>query len=98
MRQALRLRNGQVLSLAWLQKGQNDTIAAHERWASTSVDSRCGHGDCLYNNVHNLFYIPPLGIFLPAKVNDSMIIRDSKSLEGEVFLISLAKWKVLWPS
>jgi hypothetical protein len=31
----------------------------------------------LYNNVYILLYVPPLGNVLPAKVNDSMIIRNS---------------------
>lgn len=31
----------------------------------------------LYNNVYILLYIPPLGNVFPAKVNDSVIIRNN---------------------
>jgi hypothetical protein len=34
----------------------------------------------LYSNVYILLYIPPSGNVLPAKVNDSMIIRNSMVL------------------
>ena len=59
---------------------------------STSADSWCGCGACLHNNVHLLLHDPLLGIFslpkilghvLPAKVNNSMIIRSSMSLGGK---------------
>lgn len=33
---------------------------------------------CLYNNVHNSIYVPSLGTIIPAKVNESLIIRSSK--------------------
>jgi hypothetical protein len=33
-----------------------------------------------YNNAYNLLYVPLLGNVLPAKVNDSMIIRSSIGL------------------
>ena len=46
----------------------------------------------LYNNVYILLYIPPLGNVFPAKVNDSMIIRDSMSLGGEGECNVSAKW------
>ena len=32
---------------------------------------------CVYNNVYILLYLSPMGNVLPAKVNDSMIIRNS---------------------
>ena len=51
------------------------------------------HEACLYNNEHDLHYVPPLGIFslqrllrnvlLSAKFNESMIIRDSMSPRGK---------------
>jgi hypothetical protein len=41
------------------------------------------HKTCLYNNVHDLPYVPPLGNILPAKVNDSVIIRNSRSPGGK---------------
>lgn len=34
----------------------------------------------MYNNVHSLLYVPPLENVLPAKVNDSKIIRSSTGL------------------
>ena len=50
------------------------------------------HKTCLYNNVHDLPYVPPLGNILPAKVNDSMIIRNSRS-PGVTDMVNVsAKW------
>jgi hypothetical protein len=54
----------------------------------------------LYNNVHNLLYVPPSGNIppakvsgnvLPAKLSDSMIIRSSISPEDKNASVSLAK-------
>lgn len=75
-------------SPAWLLwKGQCDSFCTWSRasraWASTSVDECYEHGACLYNNVHNLLYVPPSGAILPAKINYSMIIRNSTSPGGE---------------
>lgn len=56
---------------------------ASRAWASMSADGCCGHGACLYNNVHNLLYVPLSGNILLAKVNYSMIIRNSTSPGGE---------------
>ena len=36
-----------------------------------------------YNHAYNLLYVPLLGNVLPAKVNDSMIIRNSMSPESK---------------
>lgn len=49
------------------------------------------HEACLYN-IHNLLYVPPLGDLVSAKVNNSMIIRDSISLKGEGISNVSAKW------
>jgi hypothetical protein len=38
---------------------------------------------CLCKNIHNLPYVPPSGSILPAKVNDSVIIRNSTSPRGK---------------
>ena len=52
----------------------------------------------LYNNVHNLIYVSPPGNILPAKVfvlsakvNNSMIIRDSMSLGDKGMSNDLSK-------
>ena len=52
-------------------------------WASTNIDDCCECIACLYNNVHNLFYVSPSGNVLDAKVNDSIIIRNSTRLGVE---------------
>jgi hypothetical protein len=44
---------------------------------------------CLYNYV---YYIPPSRNVLPVKVNNSMIIRDSKSAGGQGVANVSAKW------
>jgi hypothetical protein len=46
-------------------------------WVFLSADGGRRHKTCLYNNVYILLYIPPLGNVFPAKVNDSMIIRNN---------------------
>jgi hypothetical protein len=48
------------------------------------------HEACLYN-IHNLLYVPPLGDLVSAKVNNSMIIRDSTSLGSEGMFNDLSK-------
>ena len=57
------------------------------------------HEACLYNNVHNLLYTPPLVIFslksllgnvFPSKVNDS-VINSSMSLGGKCVSSVLSK-------
>ena len=58
---------------------------------SISVNSCCEHEIYLYNNVYILLYIPPLGNVFPAKVNDSIIIRNSTSPEAKVCLKFSAK-------
>jgi hypothetical protein len=47
-------------------------------WASMYVDGCCGYKAYLYNNVHIFMLLLP-GMS-SAKVNDSIIIRDSKNL------------------
>ena len=41
------------------------------------------HEACLYNNVHNLLYVPPSGDILPTKVKHSMIIKGRMSPGGK---------------
>ena len=61
-------------------------------WGPTEGLTVAGCGAYLYGSVHDLLYVPLwkmfllprlLGNVLSAKVNDSMIIRDSRSLLGD---------------
>lgn len=74
-------------SPAWLLwKGQCDSFALGAEPAGHGpppVLTSAEHGACLYNNVHNLLYVPPSGAILPAKINYSMMIRNSTSPGGE---------------
>jgi hypothetical protein len=56
---------------------------ASRMWVYMSADHCFRHGACLYNNVHTLLHVSPFGNILPAKVNDSMIIRNSMSPESK---------------
>jgi hypothetical protein len=50
-----------------------------------NIEVCCGHRVCLYNNVH-IFHVPPLRNVLSAKVNNSMIIKDGRSLGGKLLM------------
>jgi hypothetical protein len=68
---------------------------ASRAWASTRVDVGFGYKGWFYNSVHILKFLL-LGMFFSAKVNDSMIIRDSMSLEGKRMFMSQSNGRVLW--
>jgi hypothetical protein len=53
------------------------------RMASTGADGCCGHGAYLYNNVYMLLYVSSLEDGFPDKVNDFVVIRNSRSPAGE---------------
>jgi hypothetical protein len=55
----------------------------------------CRHKACLYNNVYILLYVTPTGNIPPAKVNDSMIIRNSTIPVDKNYLMFLSKMVTL---
>lgn len=56
-------------------------------WTSKSTDCCCECRVCLYSNIHNLIYVPPLRNVLLVKVNDSMIPRNSSSPGQKKYLL-----------
>lgn len=52
-----------------------------------SVHGCYRHKACLYNNVH-IFYVPPSKNVLPVNINDSTMIKDSRSQGGAVVAMS----------
>ena len=82
---------GQLLGLAWLQKGKSDIVPSPaggpaELGVSLSADRCCRHKACLYSNVYiflkfllqGVFPLSRIsGIVLPAKANDSLIFIKS---------------------